>query len=306
MTIGKHLSEYGGLPVFDFAREEERPEAGAAAWRVATKFDGEHFDEVFARFLREVDTTRVTALLIGYWGASYDSGPADPVKSLVAAADQFPALRSLFLGEIVFREAEISWIEHSSGVTQLLEAFPLLERFEVRGGTHLDLDSFESTALRVLRIETGGLPSGVAWAVGRSDLPNLERLDLWLGVPDYGGDTTAADLAPILGGERLPALRHLALADAEIQDEIAAAVASAPVVARLETLDLSMGALTDAGAEALLSGQPLTHLKKLDLSHHYLTDAMMDRLRAALPGVDLDLSDGGDPDDDMPYVEVSE
>ncbi|RAY10882.1 leucine-rich repeat domain-containing protein [Actinomadura craniellae] len=305
MTIHEYLSEYGGLPVFDFAREEERPEAGAAAWRIATEFEGEHFGEVFARFLREVETTRVTALVIGYWGASYDDNTADPVELLVPAADRFPALRSLFLGDIVMEESEISWIEHSD-ITPLLEAFPLLERFEVRGGTGLRLNPVKSTALRVLRMETGGLPREVVRGVGECDLPNLERLDLWLGVPDYGGNATAADLAPILGGERLPALRHLALADAGIQDEVAAAVAGAPVVARLETLDLSMGALTDEGAEALLSGQPLTHLKRLDLSHHYLSEEMMRRVRAALPGVEIDLSDRQDQRGRWRFVAVSE
>ncbi|MFC7639817.1 hypothetical protein ACFQX6_01220 [Streptosporangium lutulentum] len=43
-------------------------------------------------------------------------------------------------------------------------------------------------------------------------------------------------LEPILSGERLPTLKHLGLQDSEIQDEIASAVASAPVVARLESL----------------------------------------------------------------------
>ena len=81
------------------------------------------------------------------------------------------------------------------------------------------------------------------------------------------------DLAPILAGARLPALKHLGLRDAEIADEVAAALAGAPVVARLETLDLSLGTLSDAGAAALLAGQPLTHLRKLDLHHHFLSDA---------------------------------
>ncbi|MFD0891882.1 leucine-rich repeat domain-containing protein, partial [Streptosporangium algeriense] len=111
----------------------------------------------------------------------------------------------------------------------------------------------------------------------------------------------------ILSGERLPALRHLGLQDSEIQDEIPAAVASAPSLARLESLALSMGALSDEGAEALLSGQPLTHLKRLDLHHHYLTDPMVDRVRAALPGVEVDLSEQEEPDDDeWRYVAVSE
>nr|BFE77740.1 hypothetical protein GCM10020093_003410 [Planobispora longispora] len=139
-------------------------------------------------------------------------------------------------------------------------------------------------SLRVLRFESGGLPGHVVRATGACDLPALEHLEMWLGVERYGGDATAADLEPILSGERLPALRHLGLQDSAMQDEIAAAVATAPVVARLESLALSMGVLTDEGAEALLSGQPLTHLKRLDLHHHFLSDAMTERVRAALPG----------------------
>nr|WP_034263025.1 hypothetical protein [Actinospica robiniae] len=82
--------------------------------------------------------------------------------------------------------------------------------------------------------------------------------------------------------------------------------------AMLETLDLSLGTLGDEGAASLLAGQPLTHLAKLDLHHHFMSDAMMQRLRAALPGVDLDLSEQEEPeewDDDEPpmrYIAVSE
>jgi hypothetical protein len=162
----------------------------------------------------------------------------------------------------------------------------------------------------VLRFESGGLPPQVVRAVGESDLPALEHLELWLGEENYGGGATPEDLAGILAGEWLPSLRYLGLQDSEIQDEIAAAVAAAPVVARLETLSLSMGILTDSGAEALLSGQPLTHLKKLDLHHHYLSDEFMKRITAALPGVEVDLSEQEEGDDDgeevWRYVAVSE
>lgn len=146
----------------------------------------------------------------------------------------------------------------------------------------------------------------MARAVGESDFPALEYLELWLGSENYGGDTTVADLEPILSGERLPALRHLGLQNSEIQDEVAAAVASAPVVARLESLAQSMGTLTDMGAEALLSGRSLTHLRRLDLHHHFLSDAMVERLRTTFSGVELDVSEQEKPDDDWYYVAVSE
>ncbi|MQY08298.1 STM4015 family protein [Actinomadura macrotermitis] len=309
MTVNAHLEEYAGLPVaiFDCETEDgaELPSAAGHAWRVLTMFDEAPFDEVFARFLEAVDTEQITALLIGYWGASYDQETGDPVALLTAAADRFPNLRSLFLGDIVMEESEVSWIEHTD-ITPLFAAFPGLERFDVRGSQDMRLDPVKSGRLKTLRFESGGLPGEIVRAVAASDLPNLEHLDLWLGTENYGGDATVADLAPFLSGERLPTLRHLGLENSELQDEIAAAVAGAPVVARLESLSLAMGVLTDAGAEALLSGQPLTHLRRLDLHHHFLTDAMMERVRAALPGVEVDLDDQNKADGDWRFIEVSE
>ncbi|MEX5633941.1 STM4015 family protein [Parafrankia sp. FMc2] len=321
MTINEHLAEFAGKPVRGFRYERDgessddhhRPAAGGTpaspgdvAWRVGTWFDGPSFGDVFQAFLDEVDTAAVTHLVIGYWGASYDATDAvGPVGRLVQAAGQLPALRALFLGDIVLEESEISWIEQSD-VTPLFEAFPGLEQLEVRGSEGLGLRPVHSRALRTLRFESGGLPAAVVRAVGECDLPALEHLDLWLGTDDYGGDATAADLAGILGGERLPALAHLGLEDARIADEVAAAVASAPVVARLTSLSLAMGALTDRGAESLLSGQSLTHLDRLDLHHHFLGDAMVERVRAALPGVEVDLEQQEKPEDDWFYVAVSE
>lgn len=308
MTVDEHLTRYAGLPVHDFGPDTEPaglPAAGSVAWRVGTRFEEAGFEDVLRRFLATVDAAQVTALIIGYWNMSYEAKESYPVDPLVAAADRFPALRSLFLGDIVMEESEISWIEHSD-IGPVLAAFPELERFGVRGGSGLALDPIRSERLRELRFEAGGLPGHVVRAVAASDLPGLTELELWLGIDEYGGDATAADLAPILSGERLPALRHLGLQNSELQDEIAAAVASAPIVARLESLSLSMGVLTDEGAEALLSGQPLTHLRRLDLHHHFLSDAMMERIRAALPGVEIDLDEQEEPDEDWRFVAVSE
>ena len=90
---------------------------------------------------------------------------------------------------------------------------------------------------------------------------------------------------------------------------VAAALASAPIGARLEVLDLSRGMLTDVGATALLTGQPLTPLRKLDLHHHFLSEPVMERIHAELTaaGVEVDLEDGGDPEDEEDrYIAVSE
>lgn len=307
--------EYAGLPLAQAAwseedeEEEPLPEAGAVAWRLAGNEWGPDIPETISEtldwFFEHVDTTKVAAIVVGQWEDCYETSPDHIVARLAGEAKRLPALRSIFLGAISPEESEISWIQQAD-VTPLLEAFPKLERLEVRGGSGLRLRPVRHEALRMLRIEAGGLGGDVVRGVAGCDLPALELLELWFGIANYGGDATAGDLAPIMSGERLPALRHLRLQNGEFQDEVAAAVAAAPIVARLESLSLSMGSLTDAGAEALLSGQPLTHLRWLNLDHHYLSAAMMERMVKALPGVDVVLTDRQSRDDAWRLVAVSE
>ncbi|MEV7085074.1 STM4015 family protein [Streptomyces sp. NPDC093085] len=299
MTIGEHLRELHGLPSFPFpgpdgAAGAALPDPASVAWRLSTDtYDAaEEWPELLARFTEAVDTTAVRALIVGAWSEAYDSSSEPIVAALVAARDRLPALRALFIGDMTFDECEISWITQSS-LSPLLDAFPELESFGARGGTGLAFPPVRHARLRSLTVETGGLDSAVVRDIAASELPALTHLDLWLGSDEYGATTGLADLAPILNGERFPLLRSLGLRDSVIQDQIAGALATAPVVARLETLDLSLGILGDPGGRALLDGQPLTHLKKLDLHHHYLGDAVRDELVATLgaAGVEVDVSD---------------
>jgi hypothetical protein len=314
---GNDLSRFATLPQSAFPCLGELGDDGppkAEAWRLwlndvySDYTEGESFEDYFVRFVESTDTERVRELVFGCWGSSFESSAEEPIDLLTQAADRFPNLRLIALGDIPSDEAEISWIQQSD-LTSLLGAFPRLEVLEVRGGDGLGLRPIRHESLRVLRIESGGLSGAMVRAVGASDLPSLEHLEMWLGVPAYGGDCSIADLEEILSGERLPALRHLGLQDSEIQDEIAGAVARAPVVARLESLALSMGALTDEGAEALLAGRSLTHLRKLDLHHHFLSRDMAERLAVALPGVRLVIGPPLEPYEWAPderYVAVSE
>ncbi|MEW1724593.1 STM4015 family protein [Streptomyces sp. NPDC093109] len=307
MTISDHLPELHGLPVYVFPdadataeAEPKLPDAASVAWRITVdSYDAdETWEEAFARFLGAVDTTRVRALIVGSWPDSYESGPEAAIDAIIAARGRLPALRALFVGDVTGEECEISWIIQGP-VAPLLEAFPELLEFGVRGGQQLVLPAVRHERLRSLTIESGGLPAEVVRGVAASDFPALEHLDLWLGTSEYGGTATVADLAPILAGTRLPALRRLALRNSETQDAIAVALADAPVVGRLEVLDLSMGTLGNEGAQALLGGRPLTHLKKLDLHHHFIGEELRERLLSTLgaAGVEVDLSEAEEPED---------
>ncbi|GAA4968270.1 hypothetical protein HD597_008545 [Nonomuraea thailandensis] len=302
-----HRMYFAGLPVLQAGElTEEPPERVAWLLHDETGFGTAEdvrdtaFPDELDQLLREVDPARVTALAVTGHGAG------NAPRLLAEHAGRLTALRAVFLGLVDSEDWEISWIRHGD-ITPLLEAYPELERLEVRGSAGLELRPVTHERLKVLRFESGGLPGTVVRAVGASTFPALEHLELWLGEENYGGDSTRGDLDGILSGTGLPALRRLGLCDSEQQDEVAAAVAAAPVVSRLEELSLGMGTLTDRGAEALLSGQPLSHLRVLDLRHHFLTDAMMARVRDALPRVTVDLEEQDSPEDDgWMYVAVSE
>ncbi|MFE6163615.1 STM4015 family protein [Streptomyces sp. NPDC056486] len=307
MTIGDNQQHWHGLPIREFPQADEKlpdelPAADSVAWRIAVDSysTDEPWESAFARFSETVDIARVRAIIVGNWGDPNEGGPDMSLAALIEASGRMPALRALFLGDIDSEECEISWITQTC-VTPLLDAFPELEEFAVRGSDGLAFPAVQHERLRSLTVESGGLPVEVVRGIAASDLPALEHLDLWLGTSGYGGDAAVSDLEPFFAGTRLPRLRQLALRNSEIQDEIAEAMASAPVVARLEVLDLSMGVLTDEGATALLAGQPLTHLKKLDLHHNFLSEALSARVRETLEpaGVEVDLDpDGVDGDEE--------
>src|SRR5262249_10086031 len=202
---------------------------------------------------------------------------------------------------------EISWIEQSD-VSPILAAYPELEHFGVRGAQGLSLGTLRHGRLKSLVVQSGGLPAELVRDVAAADLPELEPLELWLGEEQYAGTSTPSHLAPILSGGLFPKLRYLGLRDAERADEIAAAVATAPITERIRALDLSLGTLSDQGAMALLASPAVARLEKLDIHHHFVSKEMVKRLKAL--GIRVDASDPKEPDvyDDEVhrYIAVSE
>ncbi|SCL26285.1 STM4015 family protein [Micromonospora inyonensis] len=315
MAFGGHARSFAGRPVVDVPPDGPLPAVDApVSWRIAHwDFDesagytlSEPFREAFERFVAQAGPS-VESLVVGAWG--YAAFNHAPIAQLCAAAPRLPAVRALFLGDMTSEECEVSWMRVGD-VSPLLTAYPELETLRVRGGTEFTFSPVRHERLRELAVETGGLSQAFTRAVLDSELPALTDLELWLGTPDYGGDTEVADLAPLLAGDRFPKLRRLALRNAEIADDLAEALSTATVVARLERLDLSLGTLGERGAAALLAGQSLTHLAELDLEHHYLPEEVADALVAALPGVRVDVSDPQEDDDydgaSYRYVAVGE
>ncbi|MGH2549308.1 MAG: STM4015 family protein, partial [Thermomicrobiales bacterium] len=84
----------------------------------------------------------------------------------------------------------------------MLEAYPMLEVLRVRGGNSLKFSQIRHESLLQLTVEAGGLGRSVIREICRCEFPNLQHLELWLGVGNYGWDGGVEDLQPILAGTR--------------------------------------------------------------------------------------------------------
>lgn len=263
--------------------------------------------DLLVRFLAEPGVEAVTALIFGMWEEPYEVDSSGIVAGLVAGRDRLANLRSLFIGEMLMEENEVSWIKQSD-MSPIWAAYPELELFQVRGNDGLSLGGIWHERLKSLIIQSGGLSKTVVQQVAHAELPELEHLELWLGEENYGGDATVEDLEPILKGERFPKLKYLGLRDSEKADEIAEAVADAPILDRIEVLDLSMGNLSDAGAAKLTASSRIRRLRRLDIHHHFVSDEALRRLRDL--GIEMDASDSKEEEDfrgeTYRYIAVSE
>lgn len=267
--------------------------------------EGKRMEEEIERLSSSPEASALTSLTIGDWGQAYENSSEEAVQALVKHSASFPALRGLFIGDMGYEECEISWINQSD-LSPLLPAYPELQSLTVQGGTDLRLSHLQHDKLEELIIITGGLGRNVLADIAAASLPNLQKLELYLGVEDYGFDGGLEDLLPLIEPGKFPKLTYLGLKNSEIEDEIAAALADAPILDQLETLDLSLGTLSDTGAEALLASERIKGLKQLNLSRHYMSDEMVERWKSS--GLPVDVSDQqkSDDDDDWRYPSITE
>lgn len=247
--------------------------------------------------------TELTSLIIGDWGGAYENDSSEIVETLVRLNGQFPGLRKLFIGDMDFEECEVSWILQSN-LAPLLTAYPELVSLTIKGSSQLELDPARHDKLEELVIICGGLGENVIASIHGGQFPRLKKLELYMGVEDYGFDGDLDTILPLIEPGKFPALTYLGLKNSEIQDEIAIALAQDPILDQLHTLDLSMGTLSDKGAEALLGSERVKKLQFLNLSHHYMSDEMISRLQQS--GLHVDVSEQQESDDDYRYPALTE
>lgn len=227
-------------------------------------------------------------ITIGCWDYECEDC-VDLVEGIIKNKEKFAQVESLFWGDIDQEEQEVSWIEQTN-LAPLLDIMPKLKDLKIKGTNSLRLGQTARPELRSLEIISGGLPSVVVEDILASDLPNLEKLVLYVGVGNYGFDGDIEIFRSLFSKERFPKLTYMGIINSEEEDRIVEMFLDSDILPQLETMDISAGVLTDKGAQLLLDNMDkIAHLKFINMRYNYLSGKMKEQLEK-LP-VKIDMSE---------------
>ena len=232
-------------------------------------YSDEDWDGQTAEVLTEVLAHPSARFVVEFAFQSNGDPNEDDLQSLIdVLAKHAPAsTRKITFGDNI---DQISW-HHTGKLGKLWPGVPNLRVLEIESGD-FEVGKMVAPALERAVFITGGLSKTCGRDLAKAQIPNIRHLEIYYGNHDYGADCTISEVRPLLARTDLPHLEYLGLENAEFANDIARALAGAPVLAGLKTLDLSQGTLTDEGADALVAAKAsLSHLECLDLSENFLT-----------------------------------
>lgn len=245
--------------------------------------------------LADPEFPKLEAIEIGSWGSPFEDDCQSIIDGIIENKEAFSHIKRLEIGIMDYEECEMSWIMQGD-YSRFFSALPNLKSLTIQGSTDLELGKICHDNLEELTIICGGLPSSVIDSIEKAKLPALKKLELYLGVDNYGFDGDINTIITFLKNSDFPNLKELGLKDSDMQDDVTKAVLESKYIGQLEKLDLSCGSLTDKGGQLLLDTVPqYPNIKGLDLHYHYLSGKMMKKLKK-LP-IEVDVDEQNEPDE---------
>jgi len=156
-------------------------------------------------FFKENAIYEPDSVSIGYWEEAWEEGPGNIIEYMVKNKEKFPNLKKIHFADMTSEECEISWIVHTN-TSPLVNEFELNE-LRIDGCNGLRLSNMESNTLKKLTIVCGGLERDVIEDIQNAKLPNLEHLELYIGVEDYGFDGDFDTLKPFMMKNNFPKIK---------------------------------------------------------------------------------------------------
>ncbi len=238
--------------------------------------------------LSDPDLSSIKTIIVGCWGESYDNSCQAILDMFSQNSEKLSHIETLFIGDMDSEDCEVSWIEQGN-YSELLKSLKTLKHLIIKGSNDLSLGELNHPELQSLEIICGGLPKSVILEIANSNLPKLKKLNLYLGIDNYGFDGSIEDIKKLIGNCNLKNLDYLGLGNSEIQDEIVELVLNSDIVSNLKVLDFSNGNLSNKGAQLIIDNvDKLRNLELLDLHYHFITDDFVRKLKGLPININLD------------------
>lgn len=197
-------------------------------------------------------------------------------------------LRTLTLADVADHDVGLDDV-HLGDLSQLWPSLPRLANLHLRGG-QMQLGAIRSPSLRRLLLSTPIVTSAMLQSINDAEWPELTELAL-----PGGGERFDIDSLPdLLAGERVPALRSLALTDTRETGTLVQRLLGSPLLGQLTALDLSGGDFSDNDAHLIIDNQDaFRSLKKLVLDRNVVTRRQRAEIWSVLPQGIMDDQRGG-------------
>lgn len=230
--------------------------------------------EILRAALGSPATVFLQELIIPPIQVSEDHSIVQPLLDVLCEKPR-PTLRRLTLGAFA-AVRELRFWPSIGEISRLCEVAPHLQEL-VLTGDEIDAAMLKLPELRALEARTVGLDDTSLRSLTLGELPQLERLSVWLGATSV----TPAQLAQWFG--TVPdTVDELGLCNLPFADDVVPSILAAGFAPRLRALDLRYGTLTDRGADALVRSAPrLREVETLRIDGNYIGALGLEALRGA-------------------------
>ncbi len=281
-----HANIFADRQVVNFETGMEIINPQNTAYAFHEYYGSDTFESKWSSLLESPCINEVEALVFGMtdWDMQL-------IPIIANAKDKLENLKAIFIGDIEDSECMISSLPCYGDISPILESYDRLEFLQMRCNQGRNARTGEKLhegfkfcqplkhdRLKILRIESSGLNHQTLLDINQLNLPSLEYLELWLGSPEYGANSSIADLMPMISSEKLLQLKYLGLKNCDYTDDIAFALAKLPCLENLIELDLSMGTLGDDGLLVLLNSPTIEYVDTLNISENFITKGFIERM----------------------------
>ena len=234
------------------------------------------------------------------WNDPAEDGLDDLLTYFIENKKEYQHIEHFTFGNMDYEICEMSWIVQSD-YSEFFKAFPSIKSFSAQGVLSNPLQKMDLPQLEILELWSSGLSKETLTTISQSNLPNLKKLNLLVGVEDYGCDVNSLDIKNVLANTNFTNLINLGICNISPDNfgEILEAIIESKYASQLKVLDLSKSVSMDKDATYLLEHiDKLKNIKYIDLHYNFFTPTMIKKLQKCPITINVSENEKPEYDDD--------